>query len=72
MYNKNLPTYKKVLADYRSKSLEPRSHLLAVACMSWVKSTRLLHKDPPRMGKLVPIFSRLDLSQYEITYLKAM
>jgi hypothetical protein len=51
MYNKNLPTYKKVSVDRRSKSLEPQSHLLAAACMSWVESTRLLHKDPPRLGK---------------------
>jgi hypothetical protein len=36
MYNKNLPTYKRVLTDYRSKSLELQSHLLAVACMSRV------------------------------------
>jgi hypothetical protein len=51
MYNKNLPTYKKVLVDHRSKSLELRSHLLAASCMSQVESTGLLHRDPPRLGK---------------------
>jgi hypothetical protein len=30
--NKNLPTYKKVLADRHSKSLELQSHCLTVAC----------------------------------------
>jgi hypothetical protein len=51
MYNKNLPTYKKVLTDRRSKSLELQSHLLIAAYMSRVESTLLLHKDPLRMGK---------------------
>jgi hypothetical protein len=51
MYNKKLPTYKKVLTDHRSNSLELWSHLLAAAYMSRVKSTRLLHKDSPRLGK---------------------
>jgi hypothetical protein len=46
-----LPTYKKVLTNHRSKSLELQSHLLAAACMSRVKSTQLLHIDPPRLGK---------------------
>jgi hypothetical protein len=53
--NKNvqqkLPTYKKVLTDHCSKSLERQSHLLAAACMSHVESTRLLHKDSLRLGK---------------------
>jgi hypothetical protein len=51
MYNKNLPTYKKVLTDRRSKSVELQSHLLTAACMSQVESTRLLHNDPPRLWK---------------------
>jgi hypothetical protein len=36
MYNKNLPTYKTILTDHRSKSLEFRSHLLATTYMSRV------------------------------------
>jgi hypothetical protein len=51
MYNKKIPTYEKVLADHCSKSLELSSHLLAVACMSWVELTRLLHKGPTSLGK---------------------
>jgi hypothetical protein len=51
MYNKKLPTYKNVLADRHSKSLELQSHLLVVACMNLVESARLLHKDPPRLVK---------------------
>jgi hypothetical protein len=34
IYNKNLPTYKRVLTERRPKSLELRSHLLTAACMS--------------------------------------
>jgi hypothetical protein len=30
---------------------EPQSHLLAAAYMSWVESLRLLHKDPPKLGR---------------------
>jgi hypothetical protein len=51
MYNKKLPTYKKVLTNRDYKSLEHRSHLLIATFMSRVKSTRLLHKDPPRLEK---------------------
>jgi hypothetical protein len=50
-YNKKLHTYKKVLADHCSKSLELQNHLLTAACMSQVESTRLHHKDPPMLGK---------------------
>jgi hypothetical protein len=46
-----LPTYKRVLTDRHSKCLELRSHLLVAAYMSRVESTRLLHVDPPRLGK---------------------
>jgi hypothetical protein len=58
-YNKKLPTYKKFLADRRSKSLELQSHLVVAAYMSQVDYfvTTLLG-----WGKLVPVFSHLDLS----------
>jgi hypothetical protein len=46
-----LPTCKKVLTDHRSRSLELQSHISAVVCMSRVESPRLLHKDPPKLGK---------------------
>jgi hypothetical protein len=32
-------------------NLEPRSHLLTAAYMSWVESLGLLRKDPPSLGK---------------------
>jgi hypothetical protein len=50
MYKK-LPTYKKVLTDHHSTSLELRSHLLVAVCMSQVESLRLFQKAPPRLGK---------------------
>jgi hypothetical protein len=34
----NLPTYKKVLIDHRSRNLELQSHLLDAVCMSHVDS----------------------------------
>jgi hypothetical protein len=74
--NKNvqqkLPTYKRVLTDHHSKNLELWSHLLVVACMSRIESTRLLHKDPPKLGKVCADLSHLDLLQYEISHLKAL
>jgi hypothetical protein len=70
MYKGELPTYKKVLTDQRSTNLEPQSHLLVVAYMSRVESLQLLHRDPHRLGKLVSVFGHLDLSEYEISYLK--
>jgi hypothetical protein len=53
-------------------NLEPRSHLLTATYMSRVESLGLLHKDPPRLGKACVGLYRLDLLEYEISYLKGM
>jgi hypothetical protein len=49
--NKRLPTYKKVLTDHCSRSLELQSHILIAVCMSLVESLRVFQKNPPRLGK---------------------
>jgi hypothetical protein len=61
MYIK-LPTYKNVLADHHSMSLELQSRLLITVCMSQAESLRLLQKAPPRLGNIMPVFSHLNLS----------
>jgi hypothetical protein len=65
MYIK-LPTYKKVVIDHRSKSLKLWSHLPIVVCTSQAESLPLLQEAPPDCRKLMPVFSHLNLSHYEI------
>jgi hypothetical protein len=48
--HQNLPTYKKVLTDHRSRNLDLRSHFLTAVYTSRVESFQLLHMDPPRLG----------------------
>jgi hypothetical protein len=45
-------------------NLEPQSHFLIAAYMSWIESLQ-------GWGKLVSVFGHLDLLKYEISYLKA-
>jgi hypothetical protein len=69
MYIK-LSTYKKVVVDHRSMSLELQSCVPVAVCMSQAKSFRLLQRVLPTLGKAFPVFSRLNLSQYEIVNTK--
>jgi hypothetical protein len=50
MYTK-LPTYKKVVVDQHSKSLELMSHLPASVYTSQAESLQLLQKTSPKSGK---------------------
>jgi hypothetical protein len=51
MYIK-LPTYKKVIVDHHSMSLELQSHLRIAACTSQAESLGLHQKAPPKLGKV--------------------